>query len=61
MATNESVMTHKQQQLKIMMILKYGDLNEAFWSEDTFTPAENRVLEINLMETTSNTNVKIED
>jgi len=54
-------MTLAQQQLKIVMILKYGDLNKAFWSGDKFTPAENRMLEINLMETTSNTNVKIQD
>jgi len=61
MAKNESMMTHEQTQLKIIMILKYGNLNEAFWSGDKFIPAENRILEINLMETTSNTNVKIKD
>ena len=55
------ILTPEQEQLKIMMILKYGDLTEAFWSKDTFTPKENRILEHNLMNTTKHTNVNIDD
>lgn len=51
-------MTPEQEKLKIMMILKYGDLNRAFWSDGEFTPEENRILELNLEDTTDNYNVK---
>ena len=43
------ILTTEQEQLKVMMILKYGDLTDAFWSDDTFTPEENKILEYDLM------------
>lgn len=55
------ILTPDQEKLKILMILKYGDLNVAFWSSTSFTPKENRILEHNLMITTDKTHVKLND
>lgn len=59
------VLTPEQEKLKTVMVLKYGDLTDLFWtirqSRPKLIPAENRVLEHHIMTTTQNTNVRILD